>query len=158
MTVAISQDYCTRAALGLVRVASVAPALGVADVEFNVQQICAALAQAAAQDVQLAIFPELCITAYSCADLFYQGRLLQAAQDGLAQTAVATAQHAVSCIVGLPLLVAGRLYNCAALVSEGRIAGVAPKSYLPTAGEFYEQRWFTPVSYTHLDVYKRQSL
>jgi NAD+ synthase (glutamine-hydrolysing) len=144
MTVAISQDYFTRAALGLVRVASVAPALRVADVEFNVQQICAALAQAAAQDVQLAIFPELCITAYSCADLFYQGRLLQAAQDGLAQIAVATAQHAVSCVVGLPLLVAGRLYNCAALVSEGRIAGVVPKTYLPTAGEFYEQRWFTP--------------
>ena len=65
----------------------------------------------------------------------------EAAQAGLEQIAMATALSHVSCVVGLPLRVAGRLYNCAALLSEGRIAGVVPKTYLPTAGEFYEQRW-----------------
>lgn len=137
-------DSWQRKELGFVRVASSAPALRVADVTYNVQQIGAALAQAAAADVQLVVFPELCITAYSCADLFYQDHLLQAAQAGLAQIAMATALSHVSCVVGLPVRVAGRLYNCAALLSEGRIIGVVPKTYLPTAGEFYEQRWFTP--------------
>ena len=137
-------DSWQRKELGFVRVASSAPALRVADVTYNVQQIGAALAQAAAADVQLVVFPELCITAYSCADLFYQDHLLQAAQVGIAQIAMSTALSYVSCVVGLPVRVAGRLYNCAALLSEGRIIGVVPKTYLPTAGEFYEQRWFTP--------------
>lgn len=137
-------DSWQRKELGFVRVASCAPALRVADVEYNVQQICAVLAQAAAEDVQLVVFPELCITAYSCADLFYQEHLLQAAQMGLERIAMATALSYISCVVGLPLRVAGRLYNCAALLSEGRIAGIVPKTYLPTTGEFYEQRWFTP--------------
>jgi len=140
----VPNDSWQRKELGFVRVASSAPALRVADVTYNVQQIGVALAQAAKANVQLVVFPELCITAYSCADLFYQGHLLQAAQAGLAQIAIATALSHVSCVVGLPLRVAGRLYNCAALLSEGRIAGVVPKTYLPTAGEFYEQRWFTP--------------
>ncbi|HAJ37147.1 MAG TPA: NAD(+) synthase [Chloroflexi bacterium] len=137
-------DAWSRQELGFVRVASCAPALRVADVDYNVEQICTALTQAAAKEVQLIIFPELCITAYSCADLFYQDQLLQAALRGLEQIATATALSDVSCVVGLPLRVAGRLYNCAVLLSEGRIIGVTPKSYLPTTGEFYEQRWFTP--------------
>ncbi len=137
-------DSWSRQELGFVRVASCAPDLRVADVEYNVQQICAALADAATVDVQMVVFPELCITAYSCADLFYQDHLLQAALAGLEQIATATALNFVSCIVGLPLRVAGRLYNCAILLSAGRIIGIVPKSYLPTTGEFYEQRWFTP--------------
>jgi NAD+ synthase (glutamine-hydrolysing) len=140
----VPNDSWQRKELGFVRVASSAPALRVADVTYNVQQIGAALAQAAKVDVQLVVFPELCITAYSCADLFYQDHLLQAAQAGIAQIAMSTALSYVSCVVGLPVRVAGRLYNCAALLSEGRIIGVVPKTYLPTAGEFYEQRWFTP--------------
>jgi NAD+ synthase (glutamine-hydrolysing) len=140
----VPNDLWQRKELGFMRVASCAPALRVADVEYNVQQICAALTQAAAESVQLVVFPELCITAYSCADLFYQEHLLQAARAGLWQIAAATASNHVSCVVGLPLRVAGRLYNCAALLSAGRTVGVTPKSYLPTTGEFYERRWFTP--------------
>lgn len=140
------ENLFDRSRLGFVRVASIAPALRVADVDYNVEQIIDALAQAAAQDVQVAIFPELCITAYSCADLFYQGHLLHAALGGLRRIAQATATECVSCVVGLPLLVAGRLYNCAALCAGGRICGVVPKTYLPTYGEFYERRWFTPAS------------
>uniref|UniRef100_A0A7C1JTM9 Glutamine-dependent NAD(+) synthetase n=1 Tax=Caldilinea aerophila TaxID=133453 RepID=A0A7C1JTM9_9CHLR len=133
-----------RRSLGYVRVASISPALRVADVDYNVDQIALALKQAQAQGVQLAIFPELCITAYSCADLFYQRRLLDAAIEGLRRVAEESARLFISCVVGLPVLVRGRLYNCAALVSAGRIVGIVPKTYLPTTGEFYEQRWFTP--------------
>lgn len=138
-----SDRVFSRKELGLVRVASIAPALRVADVAYNVEQIIAALETAVAQDVQLAVFPELSITSYSCADLFYQRHLLDAALDGLARISVATAMRYISCVVGLPILVDGRLYNCAALMGEGRIAGIVPKTYLPTTGEFYEQRWFT---------------
>lgn len=138
-----SESMVAREELGFVRVASISPSLRVADVEYNVDQIVAALEQAATQDVQLAVLPELCITSYSCADLFYQRHLLDAALDGLERIAQATAMLYISCVVGLPILVGGRLYNCAALIGEGRIAGIVPKTYLPTTGEFYEQRWFT---------------
>lgn len=133
-----------RRSLGYVRVASISPALRVADVPYNVEQITLALEQSQAQGIQLAVFPELCITAYSCADLFYQRRLLDAASEGLRHIAEESARLSISCVVGLPVPVRGRLYNCAALVSAGRIAGIVPKTYLPTTGEFYEQRWFTP--------------
>ncbi|MFN3979924.1 MAG: NAD(+) synthase [Caldilinea sp.] len=138
-----SESMFAREELGFVRVASISPSLHVADVEYNVEQITAALERAATQDVQLAVFPELCITSYSCADLFYQRHLLDAALDGLERIAQATAMLYISCVVGLPILVDGRLYNCAVLMGEGRIAGIVPKTYLPSTGEFYEQRWFT---------------
>ncbi|MFO7632021.1 MAG: nitrilase-related carbon-nitrogen hydrolase, partial [Caldilinea sp.] len=139
-----TENLYSRANLGFVRVASIAPALRVADVAYNVEQIVDALEHAADQGVQLAIFPELCITSYSCADLFYQSHLLRAALDGLKRIVEASGLLYMSCVVGLPVMVTGRLYNCAALMGEGRIAGIVPKSYLPTTGEFYEQRWFTP--------------
>lgn len=144
MTVSDLNYLFRRENLGFVRVATISPSSRIADVDYNVEQIVDALAQAAAQNVQLAVFPELCITTYSCADLFYQGHLLQAAQEALGDITEATGSLAMSCVVGLPLVVAGRLYNCAALISDGWITGIVPKRYLPTTGEFYEQRWFTP--------------
>ena len=134
----------SRRRLGYVRVATIAPAVRVADVAYNIEQIEAALHEAARQRVQLAVFPELCITAYSCADLFYQGQLLAAARAALPKLAQAARAAGVACVVGLPLMVAGRLYNCAALLADGHVAGIVPKRYLPTTNEFYEQRWFTP--------------
>ncbi|MCB0053827.1 MAG: NAD(+) synthase, partial [Caldilinea sp.] len=132
-----------RSRLGYLRVATIAPAVRVADVAYNVEQIEAALREAAGQGVQLAVFPELCITAYSCADLFYQGQLLAAASDALPRLAQSASIAGMACVVGVPLMVAGRLYNCAALLADGHVAGIVPKRYLPTTGEFYEQRWFT---------------
>ena len=132
-----------RSRLGYLRVATIAPAVRVADVAYNVEQIEAALREAAGQGVQLAVFPELCITAYSCADLFYQGQLLAAASAALPRLAQSASIAGMACVVGVPLMVAGRLYNCAALLADGHIAGIVPKRYLPTTGEFYEQRWFT---------------
>lgn len=134
----------SRNRLGYVRVATIAPAVRVADVAYNVEQIEAALYEAAKQHVQMAVFPELCVTAYSCADLFYQGQLLAAARAALPNLAQAAQLADVACVVGLPLMVAGRLYNCAALLAGGHVVGIVPKRYLPTTGEFYEQRWFTP--------------
>ena len=125
------------------RVAVASPQLRVADVAYNVERMDDALRRAAAQGVQLAVFPELGITAYSCADLFYQELLLHRAQDALSTLAAAAARHGVAAVVGLPLAVAGRLYNCAAFLAGGEVVGIIPKIFLPTTNEFYEQRWFT---------------
>lgn len=132
------------AALGFVRVAVISPELRVADVGFNVSAITAALQQAAEAGCRLALFPELCLTGYSCADLFYQPTLWREAQSALAPLAEAAAGADIAIAVGLPLEIGGKLYNCVALLAEGRILGIVPKTYLPTTGEFYEERWFTP--------------
>ena len=133
----------TPADFGFVRVAVVAPELRVANVTFNTGKIIEAVASAAAQGARLVHFPELSITSYSCADLFYQSALLDQARSALIPIADATQVYGVAVVVGLPLLVEGRLYNCAAFLTEGKVAGIVPKSYLPNTNEFYEQRWFT---------------
>ncbi len=132
----------TPAALGFVRVAVITPELRVADVAFNTQAIITALARAAARGCRLALFPELSITGYSCADLFDQALLLDAALAALTPLAAAAAEHDIAAIVGLPLPVAGKLYNCAAFLAGGTVQGIVPKTFLPTTGEFYEARWF----------------
>jgi NAD+ synthase (glutamine-hydrolysing) len=133
----------THAALGYVRVAVVAPELRVADVAFNTERTVAALVEAAAHGCQLAVFPELGLTSYSCADLFYHSVLLDAARAALVQVAEATAIHDMAAVVGLPLEVGGRLFNCAAFLASGRLVGIVPKTFLPNSNEFYEARWFT---------------
>lgn len=129
--------------MGFARVAAVTPQLRVADVAFNTQAIIAALEQAAARGCRLALFPELCLTGYSCADLFYQALLLREARAALRPIAEAADRAGIAAVVGLPLEVDGRLYNCAAFLCGGRVIGVAPKAFLPTTGEYYEERWFS---------------
>jgi NAD+ synthase (glutamine-hydrolysing) len=132
--------------LGFLRVAVAAPELRVADVAFNARATEAAMRELAAKGVRLAVFPELGLTGYTCADLFFQPSLRVAA----AQAAVALAKtaHELGMItfVGLPVEAAGRLYNCAAVLAEGRVWGLTPKTHLPNYGEFYEQRWFSPAA------------
>ncbi len=130
-------------AFGFVRVGAITPELRVADVEYNVQAILAAIQKAAEQGCRIIALPELCITGYSCADLFYQRLLLDRAQHALLAIAEATAHYEVAAIVGVPIPVQGRLYNCAAFLANGKILGLTPKTYLPTTNEFYEERWFT---------------
>ena len=125
------------------RVATVSPELRVADVAFNTRKTIEAMAAAAAQGVQLAVFPELGLTAYTCADLFSQTLLLDRARAALGEVAAASAEHDIAAIVGLPLQVLGRLFNCVALVAGGQIVGIVPKTFLPSTNEFYESRWFT---------------
>ncbi len=130
--------------LGFVRVAVVSPELRVADVGFNTGKIVEAMRAAGARGARLALFPELCITAYSCGDLFFQPLLLEQALAGLTTVAEMSATLDIAAVVGLPLAVDGKLYNVACLVAGGAVHGFVPKSFLPSTGEFYEERWFTP--------------
>lgn len=139
----MSKDVFSLYSMGFLRVAVVAPALRVADIPYNTQIIIEALEQAAARGCQLALFPELCITGYSCADLFYQTLLQSQARSALQLIAQATGQYQVATVVGLPLEVGGKLYNCAAFMSDHTVLGIVPKTYLPTTNEYYEERWFS---------------
>src|SRR5262249_51815930 len=101
--------------------------------------------QRAARDKVLpAVLPELGLSAYSCEDLFHQEALIDAAEDALAKLLARTRNQRLAALVGLPVAREGRLYNCAALLSRGRLVGVVPKTYLPNYREFYEGRQFTP--------------
>jgi NAD+ synthase (glutamine-hydrolysing) len=134
------------------RVAAASPELKVADCTFNTQKIIEMQNQARNKSVEFLLFPELCITGYSCADLFRHGTLLREAQRSLLEIAESTCDSNMITIVGLPLEIKGRLYNCAAVIQRGKILGIVPKSNLPGYNEFYEQRWFTEAR--HLDIYE----
>ena len=131
---------------GFLKAAALSPALRVADCAYNVRQITEALRKAAARGVKLAVFPEFCLTGYTCGDLFLQRTLQTGALDALSSLLAETQELDVVALVGLPLLVHGKLYNCAAVLCHGRILGLVPKTYLPNYGEFYEKRQFTPGS------------
>ena len=131
---------------GFLKAAALSPALRVADCAYNVRQITEALRKAAARGVKLAVFPEFCLTGYTCGDLFLQRTLQTGALDALSTLLDETKALDVVTLVGLPLLVHGKLYNCAAVLCHGRILGLVPKTYLPNYGEFYEKRQFTPGS------------
>ncbi|MFN8493107.1 MAG: NAD(+) synthase [Caldilineaceae bacterium] len=139
-------------ALGFLRTAVVSPEMRVADVKFNTDKICEALAQAAQHGCQVVVFPELAITGYTCGDLFYQALLLEQAQAALTQISETAAIHGIATVVGLPLVVDGRLYNCAAFLADNKILGIVPKSYLPSTNEYYEERWFTPANHSTTDT------
>ena len=129
---------------GFLKACTVSPALRVADCAFNTQQTIAAMQRAAADGVQLAVFPELGLTGYTCGDLFFQQPLQRAAARGLAAVLEASADLDLVALVGLPVAVDGKLYNCAAVVCHGKLLGLVPKTYLPNYGEFYERRQFNP--------------
>ena len=131
---------------GFLKAAALSPALRVADCAYNTQQIIAQLKDAAARGVKLAVFPEFCLTGYTCGDLFLQHALQQGALTGLQSILDASRELDVVALVGLPLLVRGKLYNAAAVLCRGRLLGLVPKTYLPNYGEFYEKRQFTPGS------------
>ncbi len=129
--------------LNFIRVASVAPELRVADVQFNVEKIRSAMGEAVRKGVSIVLFPELCITGSTCADLFSQTLLLGNALKALQYLANETKDLGIHAIVGLPINLVGRLYNCAAFIAGGEVLGIVPKRFLPTTNEFYEQRWFS---------------
>jgi NAD+ synthase (glutamine-hydrolysing) len=130
-----------------VRTAVAIPEVRVADPEFNATQTAALISQAAEARAVLVVLPELGLSAYSCEDLFHQQALLDAAAAALCKMLEATRHLPIVAVVGVPLQVDSLLYNCAAVISRGRILGVAPKTYLPNYREFYELRQFTPGDY-----------
>ena len=129
---------------GFVRLAVATPLVRVGDPEYNLAATLELMQQAARNKVLLAVFPELGLSAYTCEDLFHQQALIDAAEDALASLLQKSRQLPVAALVGLPVALEGRLYNCAALVCRGRLVGVVPKTYLPNYREFYEARQFTP--------------
>ena len=128
---------------GFLRVGVATPDLELGNVDFNLAEICRVAQQAKQQQCQLLLFPELCLSGYTCADLFYQHSLQQRVETALLELADFSAVEKLTLVVGAPLSVSGRLFNCAALISHGNICGLVPKTYLPNSGEFYEQRWFS---------------
>lgn len=128
---------------GFVKVAAAIPAVKVADCKFNAQQIDTQIAIADGKGVQIIVFPELCITGYTCADLFGQTLLLEEAEIALMQIMNNTRQMDIISIVGMPLTVNNTLMNCAVALQKGKILGIVPKTYLPNHKESSEQRWFT---------------
>ena len=127
---------------GFIKVAAAVPAVRVADVEYNVQEIEKIISLADSEHVEIVCFPELCITGYTCQDLFKEQLLLTKSEEGLLMLLDFTHKLDIICIVGLPVQAGGLLLNCAAVIQRGAILGVIPKTYLPNYNEFYEKRWF----------------
>ncbi len=128
---------------GLIKVAAGTPNIRVADCRYNAEQIVALMKQAAAEGVKVLCLPELCITGYTCGDLFLQPTLLEGAEQALGRILEETGDLDVVTAVGLPVRCDNKLYNCAALILKGEVLGLVPKTYIPNYGEFYEGRWFT---------------
>ena len=125
-----------------IRLATACPEVSVADVTTNVQRAKDLYESAVAENVSLLTFPELSVTGYTLGDLVHQTTLLRQAKEGLSELATVTADTQTAMIVGLPMQVGSRLYNCAAVLAEGRIQGIVPKTFRPNYNEFYEQRWY----------------
>ncbi len=126
-----------------IRVSSCVPEVRPGDPDFNASSIIFLLNEASARNSQISVFPELSITGYTCADLFNQPLLIEGAAKALETIALSTVAHSTFAIVGLPRIISGNLYNCAALIGRGKILGYVAKRHIPNYGEFYEKRWFS---------------
>lgn len=132
---------------GFIKVAAAIPGVKVADCNFNLQQIEALMVKAEGLGVEVVCFPELCITGYTCQDLFQQQLLQEEAEEALLRLVEFSRNLSLTAIVGVPLVFGGsRLLNCGAVIQRGRICGLVPKTFIPNYKEFYEQRWFTSAS------------
>ncbi len=129
---------------GYLKAAAATPKIRVADPAYNAGAICACLDDCYARRAKLIVLPELCLTGYTCQDLFLQERLLTAAREGLRRVIAHTAGKDALVFVGLPFEVDAKLYNAAAAISDGRLLALIPKRYLPNYAEFYEMRHFAP--------------
>jgi len=129
---------------GFIKCAAGTPEIKVADSSHNADQIIALMKRAADEEVRLLVLPELCVTGYTCGDLFFQRRLLDSAVAALKKIALASIGMRMITIAGLPLAKNGSIYNCAAVIYQGNILGIVPKSNLPNYNEYYEWRNFSP--------------
>ena len=127
-----------------IHVGAAVPAITVANPQKNTEEICRLIRRA--KDPALLVFPELCVTGYTCGDLFFQTALQEAVQESIFRIAKETEDRPGIVIAGAPLLINGQLYNCALPLCQGRLLGVVPKTFLPNYNEFYEQRWFCAAS------------
>ncbi len=126
------------------RIACAVPDVEVADVDFNIGQMTKFIGEAKDKNVDLLVFPELSVTGYTCADLFFQQTLISASNQGLAK--LAEYSGGIIIAAGAPVAIDGCLFNCAVIISDGRIIGIIPKTFIPNHGEQSEKRWFVPAS------------
>lgn len=129
---------------GFIKVAAATPDIRVADVAYNTEKICDLIDETAEEGAKVVAFPELCVTGYTCGDLFTQDILLKDARAALLKIAEHTREKDALFFVGVPLFIDGELYNVAAALNRGRILGLTTKTFLPNYGEFYEMRQFCP--------------
>lgn len=128
---------------GFVKVAAATPKIRVADCEFNASQIIAQIKEAESKESSLIVFPELCVTGYTCSDLFLQSTLLKTAKRAVKRIISETADLNIISIIGVPVALRQSLFNCAVVIYKGKILGVVPKVNIPNYSEFYEARHFT---------------
>lgn len=131
---------------GFIKVAAAVPHLKVADCSYNSDRIAEIILKAEDRGIQIIVFPELAVTAYTCGDLLQQPLLVRKAEENLCRIIERTKSTGVLSIIGLPVYADNQLFNCAAVISGGDILGVVPKSYVPGYSEFYEERWFAPAA------------
>ena len=138
---------------GFVKTAALAPKIKVADTDYNAQEIIRLMKEAWGRGARILVFPELCITGYTCSDLFLQELLLRKAREALKIIVDASRGMDGLFFVGLPMEIRGKLYNVAAAFSDGELLGLIPKTHIPNYSEFYEARHFTkaPAEYTYVD-------
>ena len=127
---------------GFIRVAAVAPRVKPADVDFNRDRILERIDEAEEKQVSLLVFPELAVTGYTCADLFGSNLLIESAERAVGEICDHTRGKHVTVVVGAPVRIYDKLYNCAVVLHDGSVCGIVPKIYLPDYNEFYEARWF----------------
>lgn len=137
---------------GFIKCAAATPNVRVADCEYNKNDIISLIEAADKEQARVLVFPELCITAYTCGDLFFQQTLLDGAMSALREIVCATKSIDMLVAVGCPVRFEGRLYNCAVVIKDGRILGIVPKKHLPNSNEFYELRNFAPAFETLREI------
>lgn len=139
---------------GYVRVASSVVELKVGNVDFNTKEIIKEIKSLDKEGVQIVTFPELCLTGYTCADLFSQDILIRKSYDGLKNIMDSTKGLDIISIIGAPIVSDNQLFNCGVVVNNGEILGIVPKTYIPNYGEFYEKRWFSTSNTLNSNVIK----
>ena len=129
--------------MDFIKVGAACPKTKVADIAYNIENICTCIEDARKQNIKFIVFPELSVTSYTCGDLFLNSSLLRASLNGLETIVKNSINKDMLIAIGAPLLYNNALYNCGYLIFEGKILGIVPKSYIPNYSEFYEKRWFT---------------
>ena len=123
-----------------IRIGAAVPHITVGNPEKNAEEICQKIKEA--EDVALLAFPELCVSGYTCGDLFFQSALQSSVYQAIARIAKQTSSYPGIVVIGAPVTLDGQLYNCGLVLSKGSLLGIVPKTFLPNYNEFYEQRWF----------------
>ncbi|MFH1050318.1 MAG: NAD(+) synthase [bacterium] len=128
---------------GYIRLAVISPEMRIADIEFNTNKILDAITQAGNEKCGIILFPELSITGYSCADLFYQSKLINKTKEAINKISGKLKGKRIVVVLGAPISAKGKLFNCAVVLNNGNILGIVPKTFLCNTGEYYEERWFS---------------